>query len=673
MRLGGVGRVALAAAFGLVDCAGADPPPLAPPSPEPPVHREHVTVTATRGPAQDTPASVTVLEAAALDASAAPALDEALRRVPGVALFRRTGSRVANPTTQGLSLRGIGGSGASRALVLEDGRRLNDPFGGWVPWGRVPRAAVERVEVLRGPASDLYGSGALAGVVQVLRRPADRPALALDASAGSLGTAEASLHGALRRGAWGLAAAGDLLRTAGAVLVDEAERGPVDVAARSRHAGGDLTVLRRGGGGREVSLRGGVYDEARGNGTPLQVNDTRLWHGAARLAWPTGGGALELRAEVARQTYRQAFSAVAADRRAETPSRAQTVPATSRGADAQYTFGRGRHAAVAGVELRVVEATNRETVHAGAAPTPAVAEGRSRGAALFVLDTVRLSSRVSATLAARLDDWANHGGPAGATVRRTERALAPRAGLVARLGRGWRASTSVAGAFRAPTLNELYRAFRIGNVLTAANPRLAAERARSVEGGASWRGAAAEARLALFQAEVDDAIANVTVSTTPTLVTRERRNLGRTRTRGVEAEAAWSRRGLTLRAAYLLSAARVTEAAEDALVGRRVPQVPDHQGSLALDWTRGRAHLSLIGRASGRAYEDDRNELPLRAFATLDGAFAWRVSGPVEAFAAVENATDRRYDVGRTPVRTVALPRALRAGIRVRWQGVPRP
>src|ERR671929_131193 len=104
--------------------------------------------------------------------TSAATLDDALRQVPGFTLFRRTGSRVANPTSQGVSLRGVGASGASRALVLADGIPLNDPFGGWVYWGRVPRASVERIEVLRGGASSLYGSSALGGVVNLItRRP----------------------------------------------------------------------------------------------------------------------------------------------------------------------------------------------------------------------------------------------------------------------------------------------------------------------------------------------------------------------------------------------------------------------------------------------------------------------------------------------------------------------
>ncbi len=130
---------------------------------------DSVVVTATRG-AERLPsaASATVITSAELNNMAAGALDDALRSTPGFTLFRRSSSRVANPTTQGVTLRGVSGSGASRTLVLADGVPLNDPFGSWVYWNRVPQAAVDRVEVVRGATGDLYGAGALGGVVQVL-------------------------------------------------------------------------------------------------------------------------------------------------------------------------------------------------------------------------------------------------------------------------------------------------------------------------------------------------------------------------------------------------------------------------------------------------------------------------------------------------------------------------
>jgi iron complex outermembrane receptor protein len=127
---------------------------LAPQAPTEPAASvaDEVTVTATRTERRlaDIAASVVVLSSEELKSTAAGTIDDALRQVPGFSLFRRSGSRFANPTTQGVSLRGLGASGASRALVLADGIPLNDPFGGWVYWGRVPRLSLGRVEVLRG-------------------------------------------------------------------------------------------------------------------------------------------------------------------------------------------------------------------------------------------------------------------------------------------------------------------------------------------------------------------------------------------------------------------------------------------------------------------------------------------------------------------------------------------
>src|SRR5207237_2102710 len=139
------------------------------------------------------PTSVVVLNRETIASSPAATIDDMLRQVPGFTLFRRSGSRSANPTSQGVSLRGIGASGASRALVLGDGIPLNDAFGGWVYWGRVPRAALDRVEVLRGGASDLYGSAAMGGVVQFVCR---RSGVAIDLSAGSERTGSGSLFAA---------------------------------------------------------------------------------------------------------------------------------------------------------------------------------------------------------------------------------------------------------------------------------------------------------------------------------------------------------------------------------------------------------------------------------------------------------------------------------------------
>src|ERR1700720_2162862 len=126
---------------------------------------QSVIVTATRSQTLLSDVPLSDIQLTRVDVQAIPALtlDDTLRQIPGFSLFRRSSSRTANPTAQGVSLRGLGASGTSRALVLEDGIPLLDPFGGWVYWDRIPVAALSSVEVFRGGSSNLYGSDAMGG------------------------------------------------------------------------------------------------------------------------------------------------------------------------------------------------------------------------------------------------------------------------------------------------------------------------------------------------------------------------------------------------------------------------------------------------------------------------------------------------------------------------------
>ena len=195
---------------------------------------ESVTVTASRGATGvDTAASATIVSSAELLTSAAGAVDDALRNTPGFSLFRRSSSRVANPTTQGVTLRGVSGSGASRTLVVADGWALNDPFGSWVYWNRIPLAAVDRVEVVRGATGDLYGADALGGVIQVLTLDAERPRLRGLFEGGSHDTYRASGFGGRRFGNWAISAGAEWQNTDGAYVVAEEDRGAGGRAGRT--------------------------------------------------------------------------------------------------------------------------------------------------------------------------------------------------------------------------------------------------------------------------------------------------------------------------------------------------------------------------------------------------------------------------------------------------------
>ena len=149
---------------------------------------EVVTAARLPQPGAESPATVRRLPGADVAAAPALTLDGALRSIPAFSLFRRTDSLAANPTAQGVSLRGLGPSGASRTLLLLDGVPLNDPFGGWVAWAKLPREGLAAVEVVPGGGGAAWGNAALGGVLQLLSREREGPGGTLATLAGDRGT-----------------------------------------------------------------------------------------------------------------------------------------------------------------------------------------------------------------------------------------------------------------------------------------------------------------------------------------------------------------------------------------------------------------------------------------------------------------------------------------------------
>jgi outer membrane receptor protein involved in Fe transport len=650
-----------------------------------PEFSEEIAVSATRVPTRvsESAASVVVLSSEDLDSTAAPALDVALRAVPGFTLFRRSDGRTANPTTQGASLRGVGGSGASRTAVLDDGVPLNDPFGGWVAWGRVPRASLERLEVLRGGSSDLYGGPALSGAINLVRREPAHPGLDLEASYGSSHTPEASLFASGRAGNWLGRLSAESFHTDGYVSVAPGERGSVDREVASRHEALDLAVERNRPDESRYFLRGSTFVESRENGTQLQTNDTRIGQLTGGADWSGRAGSFSVRGYAFDERYHQTFSAVAGSRASETLNRRQTVPSWAGGGSAQWSRAFGVHRVVAGLEGKEVAGASEETVIARGTSSIADAGGKQAIGAFFVEDVFAPTARWVLTAGLRADAWRNFDafrrtGPdrsrlATTSLRdRSDVAWSPRLSLHYRAGSAVSLTASAYRSFRAPTLNELYRDFRVGDTLTLANDALGAETLRGVEAGVLVSRGAFFARANSFWMETEDSIANVTLSVTPGLITRQRANLGRSRSRGVELDLETRlSEALSLSGGYLYADSTVRSFPDNpALVGRRVAQVPRHQGTLEARWRWGaRARVAVRARFAGAQFEDDLNALPLAGFGTVDAVGAVTVARGLEVFAAGENLLDRRYPIGRTPVTTLGPPRSGRVGLRLRLGG----
>jgi len=635
----------------------------------------------------ETPASVTVVTRDDLRASGVQTLDDVLRQVPGFSLFRRSSSLVTHPTTQGVSLRGIGPSGASRALVLFDGVPLNDPFGGWVYWNRVPLLGLEQIEVARG--GTIWGNYALGGVVQLIPRRVLRTGGAFEGAYGSFDTRSLGLLLHAAPGPLRLSLEGNDFATDGFEVVKASRRGAIDIEAFSEHRTAQGRAELRLAPG--LSVFGGVnyYEEDRGNGTPLQVNDTRAFlYTAGMRAGDLDTGEWAFTVFAQDQRFHSTFSAQALDRNAETLALDQQVPSASAGGALQWARRLGAHLVTAGGDVRWIEGETDEEVFAGGAfIRTRVAGGEQLLPGLFVQDVYTPAPDWELTASLRADYWVTYAAsrrdtppPAGVPARQhfpdvDQLAVSPRLAAL------WHATpttdvrASVYQTFRAPTLNELYRVFRVRNDVTAANEKLRPERLTGGELGVQQRVGPLEGRLTGFWNEVEHLIANVTLSRNlpdcPAGTTcRQRQNLDLARIRGVEAELeyrpspAWR-----FLAAYLFTDARVVDAPpQPALEGNRLAQVPEHTYTLNARWSDPRwVDVSVTGRFVGRAFEDDANTLPLGSYFLVDVMVSRAVTKWGEVFAGVENLFDEVHSTGRTSegVVSIGTPRLVRGGIRL--------
>ena len=602
--------------------------------------------------------SVTSFDRRSIATAPALRLDDQLRTVPGFSLFRRTSSAVANPTTQGVTLRGLSASGASRTLVIADDIPLNDPFGAWVYWDRVPLAALQRVDVLRGASGDVHGNDALGGVIRLTTRTSRGAEAWLDA--GSAGTGRASGYLGLSHGAWTAGGAGERLTTDGYRVVAPEVRGPIDVPADSSASSG-YAWLGGTRGALQATGRGGYFSEERGNGTPAQVNATVTRWGGGSAHGFVGGGVWEARADVSSTDYRQTFSAVLAGRASERLTSLQWVASSGGGGGVSWLRQAGRAQMLFAVNSRVARADLDEAaiaVNGVQAPTTRT-RARQRGTGFVAQGRFDLSHRVSIDAGARADSWRLEKLDAG-SAGNTLGFFAPRAGLSFHMTPDRTLRVAWLTGFRTPTMNELYRGFRVGNTNTLANAALQPEKSWGPEVAFTMRHDRWTARAIAYATRLDGAIYNRTVSSSPTAIVRERSN-GDARTVGSELELEWRATGsLALTTAWAINDAVFTSGELD---GRKVPQVPRAMGSIGVRLDLSTFTAGATVRVLGAQFDDDRNDFPLRRGSVADARAGWRFSRRLELFGALENVFDEDIDTGRTPIRTIGAPRIGRGGV----------
>lgn len=657
-----------------------------------PAAAQDIIITGRGLPSEPLPGAATVaIDGDRIADSASGRLEDVLRDAAGIQSFRRSDSRSANPTSQGITLRGLGGNAASRALVVVDGVPQADPFGGWVAFPAYATGRIAAVSVTRGAGDGRFGAGALAGTIEIDSFGGDGGGASIDA--GSRDAVDLQLGRGFALGSGFFTAHGQYARGDGFAPIVAEDRGPADRAAPYRQfslatravmpVSADTELQASVSGFRDRRDRGLDFTDIASDGVDASVRVV----GRGAWRWSALG-------YVQTRSFANRFASVDAARAVVTPTLDQySVPSSGVGGAIELAPPIAGGSLRMGADIRAVEGTTHEFYSfVNASPTRRrEAGGRSvTGGGYAQLRMGVGAATIGAAL--RLDHWTISGGRlfeqqiGGAILtdadyaRRDGWEPSGRAGVDLRVSRAVTLRAAAYHAWRLPTLNELYRPFRLGADATAANPQLAPERLRGAEFGADVQVLPdATLGLTLFDNRLNGAIANVALANGPgnfpgvgfvsaAGIYRQRRNLDAIVSRGVEVDGRLVLRPIALRGSLSLVDAEVRGGALD---GLPPAQTPRWQASLSGDWSTGPLALSVTGRGVGSQFEDDGGTRRLAAAWTLDGVARYAISRTLALELRGENVTDTRVEAGIAADGTVerATPRTIWLGLRWRRQG----
>ena len=635
-----------------------------------------------------------VIDRARLENEASGRIEDILKDVAGFQQFRRVDSRSANPTSQGATLRALGGNASSRALVLLDGVPVADPFAGYIPFAAIAPERLAFARVTRGGGVGPFGAGAVAGTIELVSAGPDALPLAGGrAFYGSRDATEVSAGIAPTLGDGFVTLDGRWDRGDGYILIPRSQRGPVDTRARYDAWSVGLRGVARAGDDQELQARALFFNDERLRGQAGTDSQSRGVDASVRYV-SRGPWGVDALAYVQERDFASGFVATAADRATSTPTLDQfKTPSLGVGGKLELRPPTGDDNLLRlGLDARHTEGRTNERFRfmAGQFTRLRRAGGDTLTAGAFIEDDLTLG-RVVLTAGARVDHWriAN-----GTLVESDLQTGVPTQRLAFADRDGWepsfRAGALIAATdaislraagytgFRLPTLNELYRPFRVGADATAANADLGLEKLRGVEAGVDLR-PLSTIRLSLtgFYNELEDAIANATLGRGPAVFPqvgfvaaggafRQRLNVDAIEVYGLEATASARVGEFDLSASYALTDARVRGSGPTAaLDDLRPAQSPRHQASGTIAWSPRFADLSATLRYVGAQFEDDLETRQLPEALTLDAVAGVRLGAGARLVGRVENAFDERVisGISATGVEDLGTPRTFWLGV----------
>ncbi len=621
-----------------------------------------VVVTASRGSsslsASELPASTTVLKREQILASPGRTLDELLREVAGVQL-PPLNSLSSFPVNPSVALRGVGlGDNGTRTLVLLNGIPVNGAFFGNIFWNRIPKNDIERIEIVRGSSSSVFGSLAIGGVISIFTRtPGSETRATVDLRGGSDSTyaGDFSLGGALNDN-FSMSIAGNYFETGGYFLTRPEDRSPIDAPTDNELFNISVATAYQVDEKLSAELRLDYYEQDQRTSTRLSTSETEVLS-------LTGG--IEAQLDPVSRLRGTLFysdedfqndgtsTVVRGVRDAEFVSNTHLTPAESLGGSLVYSREISELLRVVslGIDWRRLEGKDDQDIFTsdGQLFLNQIAGGKQRFVGLFTEVSAQPHSRLTLLASVRYDDVSTSDATRVLDGVVEELPEIDFDRLNTRIGLNFKASSQItlygafARGFRAPTLAELYRRFGTSSFVGLPNPELEQETSSSGEAGLRFEYQRVHSEINLFRINLDNQIGSVVAGFGPFTLRNE--NVGEARSQGLE----WITKArltpnLALDVSYTYTDTEILENLDDPeILGNRLEGAPEHTALFGLLWSPQQWKVNLRARFVDKQFQDLSNETRLPSHWVIDAGARYRFTPAFEAFVNIENLLDNTY------------------------------
>lgn len=625
---------------------------------------DEISVTATRTvrPIIDVPSSVTVINTEQIEASPFERVEDILRTEVGIDNVRHYGFQTGGIRGP-IDMRGVTGGITQRTLMLIDGVPQNDNANnsiGWIAWSQIPKDAIERIEIVRGPSSALYGSEGLGGVINIItKKPKETREASLTFKYGESDTHSEEAFFSQKFDRFGILLNGQYEESDGFYMVEPEQDYDIERYRRSNRflakLSYDIDDMS------DISFGFLRYEHKMNKGREFfygEKEDYRYWIEYSRNGQKLDWKALayvnddDKTAYIDEKSDPLMYKAV---------NREERFPVLTWGAELQSSINFSETSVLTiGAAYKDVHFETEYIYLAGDREYEAGGD-QSFISPFLNYEKKFFDDQLIFNVGGRYDFIESDNGKERDTglskgygkydnvyPEKTWEEFSPKGGVVFRPDKNTAIRASIGSGFRAPTLFELYKTHTRGTGVTIANPDLEPEKIVSYELGAErvffdtvW------ARITYYQSSAEDLIASRIVNASKRWY--ERDNLDEVKIHGAEVELKWAATDwLSLFANYTYNSTRI----------KKDPVNPENEGNLIDDYPKHKARagvmysdprildVNLSYNYRGKRYQDIENTIELKDFSTFDLSVSRKLFNYVKLSLTVENIFDKKYIFG---------------------------